>query len=171
MDRDDFYRREAAIREYIKNGRDINNVLRGSKPLDGSSTYTFFNTVRILDKSINESRLKRTFRLFRGISGEYCQKLMEDIEKGTTSISDWGYASFSDDINVARNYALEKKPLGIIFVYESEVGEMALFVDEADCEILFPRKTKFVFIRIREEIIEGSKVIFIYVEREKSETK
>jgi len=171
MEREEPDEREIAIKEYIKNGREINAILRGIIPLKGISTFTFFNTVKILDDIIKNSKLKRPFRLFRGISGDYCQQLLSQIKEGNNTIKDFGYVSFTYDFNVAKQYALECKGFGIILIYESDPGEHALFIDESDREILFPRKSTFNIIRLREEIIDSCKVIFIYLGRDKSETK
>ncbi len=74
--------RESAIEEYVKNGREINAVLRGITPLKGRSTFTFYTTVNRLDEVIRNSKLERPFRLFRGISGDYCQQLLSEIKRG-----------------------------------------------------------------------------------------
>ncbi|WP_318785793.1 ADP-ribosyltransferase [Methanimicrococcus hacksteinii] len=87
-----------------------------------------------LDTAIQKSKADKDYWIYKGVSDI---KWLENPSEGTT-YSDQAYGSFSLDFQKALEYTTLKNP--VLFQLNLKKGMQALYVDQAEAEILRPRQ-------------------------------
>ena len=151
-----------AIKEYLDGGLDINRCLRNTYEIPDPAAFCSF--LFNLDKAITNSYLKRNYRVFRGIGGDYGTTINVRLSMGETVLDHDGYTSFSFDKIIALEYATQAGDNKIIFIAECKKGDNALFIGGEESEIIFPRGTRWMITRVG-TFRDSPEVTFIYLER------
>ena len=145
-----------AVDTYRQVGHDLNRILRSGRttgPLKATSDEGVYlkniaPLVRNLDSALDGSRLSTDVTLYRGRSFKTDPKL-----KIGTIITDAGFASFSNDMTVASDFAkgslFDKKKVDVVFRYLAKKGSKTYKVPKVEGydeegEFLLPRNAKFV---------------------------
>lgn len=155
-----------AIRSYLENGEITNQYLRARKSLFSETLVSSENLdIFYLDQAIEKSQLHKNYQSYRGVSGEYGLKIMDNLLKGLTIISDPGYVSFTFDLSIAMDYANIFGVERIVFIIDCVPGEKALFIGGEESEILFPRDEKWQVFKVGQTTIWTPRITFIYLKR------
>jgi hypothetical protein len=154
-----------AIRVYIEAGDYINSCLRGRTQIPKAFTPLFDRLIQRLDSAITKSKIYRNCIIYRGISCEYVDELLEDIAQGRRELNDKAYLSFSEDPEIAKEFSSICKDRGVIFVVECQSGECALVIGGEESEIVFPRNMRWNIITTERKRCEDRSITFIYLEK------
>ena len=135
----------SAIATYTiyNNSREINNYLRfenvrAEVGLNKSKEERLEKLKKNLDSALNNSTMPQDIVLFRGLGGP-----IVDSIRGNLSYIELGYGSASYDISkpymYATNNSRDKEGYVNILVMVRHKGEISLYIDENEREILLPR--------------------------------
>ncbi|WNY23231.1 hypothetical protein MmiHf6_05360 [Methanimicrococcus hongohii] len=97
--------------------------------------------IQNIDSAIQKSKTDKDYTLYRGVNNI---DWLKNSEVGESYI-DYGFGSFTLDINKALEYTNVKNP--IIFQLELEKGANALYIDRAENEMLRPRNSPYRIIK------------------------
>ena len=142
-------RTEEAIRGYTFESSVVNNFLRTGKKPPADAPFDVEDLVKDLDHALSNARLDRTMFISRGVPSAVASKLLSRAKVGS-SITDKGFASFSDNYATAKAFAGRD---GWIFTVKALEGTNALDVKKISAapnerEVLFPRGSRFVIDKI-----------------------
>lgn len=154
------------IKYYIDSGKEINSFLRGTAYFEASLHVDLLRKAHIIDGIIKKSKLSKEYALFRGIYGAYAERVLDDVLNGINIFKEFGYSSFTFNNSIAMNIALQCEDYGIIYFYDSKIGESALFIGGRECEIVFPRKISWYIKEKRIIRYSNCTITVIYLDKE-----
>ena len=134
-----FYANTSEYRRYLR----ATNEDKGK--LYSPETKIFFDFItKNLDEAINESMLNETLILYRGISGNFADSIIENAE-----YIDSAFASTAYDITVCLDIFGGRSLDGYqnVLVLQRTGGKDALYINEDEREFLLPRETQWSVIK------------------------
>lgn len=113
--------------------------------------------VQNMDSAIQKSRAEQTYTLFKGLGDP---SWLKNFNAGDTYV-DKGFGSYSLDIKKAYQYLDFENP--VVLELELERGMNALYIDEAEYEVLCPRDITYEIKKInRNYLSNGENRIAVY---------
>ncbi|NTV00570.1 MAG: hypothetical protein HGA55_05555 [Methanoregulaceae archaeon] len=162
---------QQAVDFFLEYQAAVRHALRYPKELKKAEEWSrFLVFLRNLDSALCKSTLDRSCLLYRGVEGEYAERLLFllDIQDGKGSdfiphiLQDPSYVSFSSPVSQALDRSPGIRDPGVVFVYQAEPGHEGLVLGKAQDEVLLPRNTRWLTTGYE---TDGSGITCICLER------